>query len=436
MDLDIKYLGVDTLKPYERNARTHSDKQIDQIAGSIKQFGFNNPILIDDDCQVIAGHGRLMAAQSLGLKEVPTVCLSHMTDEQKRAYIIADNRLAENAGWDNEILALELQFLTEIPDLSFDAELTGFETAEIDILIDGLNEAAADPDDENIPEPEEVAITRAGDIWLLGDHRLYCGDSLKPESYEILMDQDKARVCFTDPPYNVPIDGHVGNSGKTKHREFAMASGEMTTDEFTQFLTTVFERMVENSEEGSIHYQCMDWRHMSEILQAGQNAGYELKNLCVWAKDNGGMGSFYRSRHELVFVFKNGAAKHINNIQLGMHGRYRTNVWEYAGVNAFGNGRQGELKMHPTVKPVAMISDAIKDTSRHGDIVLDPFGGSGSTLIAAERANRTARLIEIDPLYCDVIVRRWQELTGEDAIHAQSKNTFNTIENEVSKDEQ
>ena len=253
---------------------------------------------------------------------------------------------------------------------------------------------------------------------------------VKPESYDALMQGQKANIIFADPPYNVPIDGHVGNSGKTQHREFPMASGEMTADEFTQFLITVFERVVENSTDGSIHYQCMDWRHLKEILAAGKTAGYDLKNLCVWVKDNGGMGSLYRSRHELICVFKNGTAPHMNNVELGKHGRYRTNVWEYAGVNSFGNGRMDELKLHPTVKPVPMISDALKDTSKRGDIVLDSFGGSGSTLIAAERTGRKARLIEIDPIYCDVIIRRWQELTGEEAIHAETGATFNAIDAE------
>ena len=415
--LKIKNVKIDALKPYDRNARTHSDKQINQIAASIKQFGFNNPVLIDDGNLIIAGHGRVEAAKILELEEVPTVCLSHMTDAEKKAYIIADNRLAEKAGWDRGILAFELQHLYEMPDLEFDLEITAFETAEIDLMIDELNAPEPDPDTE-IPEPQPVAITKPGDLWQLGDHMLYCGDSLKPESYETLMQGQKANIVFADPPYNVPIDGHVGNSGKTQHREFAMASGEMTVDEFTQFLTTVFERAVENSTDGSIHYQCMDWRHLPEILAAGKTAGYDLKNLCVWVKDNGGMGSLYRSRHELICVFKSGAAPHMNNVELGKHGRYRTNVWEYAGVNSFGNGRMDELKLHPTVKPVPMISDALKDTSKRGDIVLDSFGGSGSTLIAAERTGRKARLIEIDPIYCDVIIRRWQELTGNDAIFA------------------
>jgi len=421
--LEIKYVNISKLVPYKQNARKHSDKQKHQIAASIKQFGFNNPVLIDNDNVIIAGHGRVEAAKLLGLKTVPTLSLSHMSESEKRAYIIADNRLAELAGWDEEILAIEFQHLLEIPDLNFDVEITGFETSEIDIIIGDCEEG--DPDDvfEEMKDGS-AAVTKSGDLWIAGEHKLYCGDSLKKNSYINLMNSERADVCFTDPPYNVPIDGHVGNSGKIQHREFAMASGEMSKEQFVTFLSEVFKLMKQFSVDGSVHFQCMDWRHIEEIITAGNHAKYTLKNLCVWVKDNGGMGSLYRSRHELVFVFKSGNEPHQNNIQLGKYGRYRTNVWEYAGVNSFGNGRMNELEMHPTVKPVAMISDAIKDCSKRNDIILDPFGGSGSTLIAAERTGRKARLIEIDPLYCDVSIRRWQLMTGQDAVLAESGQSF------------
>ena len=416
--LAVIYIKIDTLKLYDRNARTHSEKQIHQIAASIKQFGFNNPVLIDDKKQIIAGHGRVAAAKELGMKDVPTVSLSHMSDAEKRAYILADNRLAELAGWDDEILSLELQHLLDVPDLNFDVEITGFNTSEIDIIIGSAEEPAPEDPDDHPEEYNGPAITKEGDVWILGDHRLICGDSLKPETYHALMDGEKADMCFTDMPYNVKIDGHVGNSGKIQHREFAMASGEMSSGEFTDFILTACKNMIAHSKDGSVHYQCMDWRHMREMLIGAENAGYNFINLCVWAKDNGGMGSLYRSQHELVFVFKNGTAPHVNNIQLGKYGRYRTNVWNYAGVNTMKKDRLKELSMHPTVKPVAMIRDAIKDCSKRGHIILDPFGGSGSTLIAAEREGRKARLIEIDPKYCDTIVNRWQELTGQQAVLA------------------
>lgn len=414
--MTVCYHKVETLKPYDRNARTHSDKQIHQIAASIKQFGFNNPILIDDKKQIIAGHGRVLAAKELGLDKVPTVCLSHMSEAEKRAYIIADNRLAELAGWDDEILSLEFQHLLEIPDLDFDVEIIGFNTAEIDVII-GKDDAEQDDDaDDQFKPYAGPAKTKVGDIWALGEHRLICGDSLEPSTYQALLGDEKADMCFTDMPFNVKIDGHVGNSGKIKHREFAMASGEMSSDEFTVFISKVFQNMIAFSKEGSVHYQCMDWRHIKELMDASENTNYKLINLCVWAKDNGGMGSLYRSQHELVFVFKNGDAPHINNIQLGKYGRYRTNVWQYAGVNTMKKDRLKELAMHPTVKPVVMMRDAIKDCSKRGQIILDPFGGSGSTLIAAEREGRQARLIEIDPHYCDTIINRWEELTSQKAM--------------------
>ncbi len=417
MTLKITFQAPDRLAPYANNARTHSTKQITKIATSISKFGFNNPILVDKKNTIIAGHGRWQAAKQLKMAEIPTVCLDHLSEIEIRAYILADNKLAELAGWDPEILAIEFQHLTSL-DLDFDIEITGFTTGEIDFLIDGPVSSVSDPaDDFNGPDPDQEALTRPGDLIELGDHRLYCGDALAPESYTRLMGDDKARMAFTDPPYNVPIDGHVGGKGAIKHREFAMGVGEMDEAQFTAFLNTALCHIAGSSVSGAIAFVCMDWRHTVEVIQAGISAGGELKNTCVWVKDNGGMGSLYRSQHEFVFVFKFGRAAHINNVDLGKHGRYRTNVWEYAGVNTLRPGRMAELAMHPTVKPVALVMDAIKDCSKHGDMILDPFGGSGTTLIAAEKTGRKANLIEIDPLYCDVIVKRWEKLTGEKAVY-------------------
>jgi DNA modification methylase len=404
---------IATLKPYPRNARTHSSRQIAQIARSIERFGFTNPVLVDDDGMILAGHGRVKAALSLGMATVPIVRLSHMSEAEKRAYIIADNRLAEKAGWDSDLLAFELQGLI---DLGFEVEITGFETAEIDLLLDEA--AARDPDstagpEDDHPEPPKVAVSRPGDVWLLGRHRVICGDALDPAVYAALMGDERAGLVFTDPPYNVPVAGHVRVADG--HREFAMASGEMTQDAFTSFLETSLGHAAAWSRDGAIAFVCMDWRHMGELLAAGRSVFTELKNVCVWAKTNGGMGSFYRSQHEMVFVFKHGAAPHVNTIELGRTGRYRTNVWSYPGVNVFKAGRGDELAMHPTVKPVALVEDAIKDASRRGDLVLDPFGGSGTTLIAAERCGRTARLVELDPLYVDVIVARYERYAGKSA---------------------
>ena len=426
-------VAIATLQPYAGNARTHSRRQIKKIAASIERFGFVNPVLIDENNLIIAGHGRVAAAKLLGWAEVPTLRVEHLNQTEKRAYILADNRLAEEAGWDQEMLAIELQGLIE---LDFSIELAGFDTAEADFILDAHAEANAPDrniDDEvpPIPDPGD-AVTRPGDLWQLGPHRLLCADATIAGSYDKLLVDDRAALIFTDPPYNVAIDGHVSGLGKVRHREFAMASGEMTSDQFRAFLETVFVHMAAHSADGSIHFICMDWQHMGETLAAGEAVYSELKNLCVWAKSNGGMGTFYRSRHELVFAFKNGTAPHINTFELGQTGRYRTNVWKYAGVNSFGRDRDDSLAMHPTVKPVALVADAIKDCSRRRQIVLDPFAGSGTTLIAAEKTGRRARVLELDPLYCDTIIRRWQTVTGKRAQHADTGLRFEEMEEQRS----
>ncbi len=433
--LEIKPRDINNLKPYEGNARTHSDRQVGKIAASIKQFGFNNPVLIDKNSIIIAGHGRCQAARKLGMKTVPTICLDHLTDAEIKAYILADNKLAELAGWDREILAIELQHLTSL-ELDFDVEITGFGAGEIDFIIGGAVEEKLDPADEIIePEKEKPPVTRSGDLWHLGNHRLICGNSLDGASYAALMGDEKAQMVFTDPPYNVPIDGHVCGNGAIKHAEFEMAAGEMSDEEFTAFLTTSMGLFRSYSDDGAIAFCCMDWRHMAEILHAGMRSSYEFKNLCVWVKDNGGMGSLYRSRHELVFVFKNGDAPHINNVELGKNGRYRTNVWEYPGVNTMRKDRLEELAMHPTVKPILLVADAIKDCSKRRGIILDPFGGSGTTLIAAEKTGRQARLIELDPHYCDVVVMRWEKLTGEKAFLEGEETTFEEVRQQRNQEE-
>jgi len=413
--LSITYENISELKPYAGNARTHSRKQIKQIAAAIAKFGFTNPVLIDEDGEIIAGHGRVKAAEHLGLSEIPTVQIGHLNRTQKRALRLADNRLAENAGWDMEILADELQALQAD---GFEVVLTGFETPAIDVILDAAADTKSDRHgDDNIPEPGP-AVSRPGDLWVLGGHRLFCGNALESGSYHRVLDGCKASLVFTDPPYNVAIDGNVANiggKGQVQYRSFAMGCGEMTVSGFTSFLSTTFQHLVANSLDGSIHFVCMDWRHMQEMLAAGYKVYSELKNVCIWNKSNGGMGSFYRSKHEHIFVWKSGTAAHTNNFELGQHGRYRTNVWDYAGVNTFGSERMDELQMHPTVKPVALVADAIKDCSKQGDVVLDPFCGSGTIIVAAERTGRKARALEIDPVYVDVAIRRWEQLTGKNA---------------------
>ena len=426
--LEIEYLPISNLHPYPRNARTHSKKQIKQIADSITQFGFTNPLLIDKDQMILAGHGRCAAAQVLGMNVVPCVRLDHMSSAQKKAYVLADNKLALCAGWDEELLALELGELLSL-ELGFDVSLTGFTIAEVDTLIEGLavEDLGPSPKDEMLPDLGAQAITKLGDIWQLGSHRLICGSALDGMVVENLMAGEQAQMVFTDPPYNVPIEGHVSGLGDVRHREFAMAAGEMDQVQFTAFLTSAFQNMAKYSTDGSIAFICMDWRHMQEMLSAGAAAYSELKNLIVWAKDNGGMGTFYRSRHELIFAFKKGIAPHINSFELGQHGRYRTNVWNYKGMNSFGRGRDHDLALHPTVKPVAMIADAIKDVSKRSDVVLDLFGGSGSTLIAAHKTGRRGFLCELDPLYCDLIVRRWQDYAKDDAVLIATATRFDDI---------
>lgn len=414
-DLSVIYYELDQLSPRRRNPRIHSDAQIKQLVRSIEHFGFTNPVLIDAERQIIAGHGRLEAAKRIGLQRVPTISLDEMTEADIRAYVIADNKLAENAGWDDGLLALEFEYLSEL-EFDFDLMPTGFELPQIDLALLYLKEGAEaeDPADRIPSDVSGPIVTRLGDIWAIGPHRLICGDSLKEETYGSLMGDDKAQMVFCDPPYNVPIDGHVMGLGETKHREFAMAAGEMSPEAFEEFLATVFGHLAHYSQDRSIHFQCMDWRHMREILAAGEQAYSALKNLCIWSKTNGGMGSLYRSQHELVFVFKSGTGAHINNVELGKHGRNRTNVWTYAGANAFGAG-QGDLQLHPTVKPVALVKDAILDCSHRNGIVLDAFSGSGSTLVAAQQTGRRGYGIEIDPAYCDVILQRMTDICGLDA---------------------
>jgi hypothetical protein len=324
--LTVTYAEIQNLVPYARNARTHSRRQIRQIADSIRTFGFTNPVLVNRSRMIIAGHGRVAAAKLLGITQVPTICLDNLTEDEIRAYILADNKLAEKAGWDHSILAIELQHLTSV-DLEFDVSITGFEVGEVDLI---LQEAVAAEGQEE-KEPVEIrsgpAVTQRGDVWLLGDHRLICGDALDESTYSVLMKGQKAHAVFADPPYNVKIDGNVCGKGKIHHREFAMAAGEMSEPEFVDFLCSALSFLQRHSCDGSVHFICMDWRHAAEILQAGRKAYDRLLNLCVWTKDNGGMGSFYRSQHELIFVFRKGKEPHRNNVQLGQFGRNRTNVW-------------------------------------------------------------------------------------------------------------
>lgn len=415
--LTIDYKSPLDLNNYSYAIKKHSKKQIDKTIALINEIGFVVPVLIDENDTIVTGGYLVKAAIELSLEQIPVISLKHLTSEQIRILRIAYDRIAEEAEWDKEQLAkefMELKIL--IPDLT----ITGFEMDEINLTLD-IIESLDDPSHIE-PDFESEPVTKLGDLWHLGNHKLLCGDALEIESYNLLMGDERAHMCFTDAPYNVQIDGHVGNSGDIQHREFAMASGEMTQEQFTTFLATSHQHIADHCRDGAIIFSCMDWRHVQELISASKQASLSMLNLCVWAKNNGGMGSMYRSRHELVFVFKKGKKPHINNVQLGSNGRYRTNVWEYPGVNAFG-ARMDELS-HPTVKPTAMVEDAIKDCSKRGHIIIDPFGGSGTILIAAENTNRKARVIELDPIYCDTIIKRWEKVTGKHAVHAKTNRKF------------
>ncbi len=432
--LRIEWLPTDQLSFDSRNPRKHSDRQVKQIARSIQSFGFNVPVLVNSANRVIAGHGRVAAAKKLQLPQIPVLRLDHLTEAQSRAFMIADNRLTETSVWDDRLLAEALKGLAEL-ELDFSIEATGFTVGEIDLRIEGLGLDTNDSDDraDALPPPPQDPVGQIGNLWLLGEHRVYCGNALDAHAYEILMQGRRAAMSFSDSPYNLKIDGHVSGLGKIHHREFAMAAGELDAVEFTSFLTRCFALMAKHSVDGSMHFACMDWRHMGELLEAGRLTYTELKNVCVWVKDNGGMGSLYRSQHELVFVFKHGSASHRNNVQLGRYGRNRTNVWHYPCANTFSRqSDEGHLAaLHPTIKPVAMVADAILDCSARGDVVLDPFLGSGTTLIAAERVGRRCYGIEIDPLYVDTIIRRWQAFTGTAAIHAVTGKRFDDLAGEA-----
>lgn len=433
--LKVRPIAVSSLRVRARNPRIHSAKQVRQIARSIETFGFNVPVLVDAGSNVIAGHGRILAVQLLGWKEVPTISLEHLTEAQATAFLIADNRLTENSTWNDRLLAEQLLELSAL-DLDFSLEDLGFDVGEIDFRIETLTTPQAigdDPSDRLPAESTGPQVSRVGDLWLLDRHRVCCGSALEVVSYKALMQGEKAAMVFTDPPYNVRIEGNVSGLGSIHHRDFVMGCGEMTEAQFTAFLIRACSLLARNSRNGSLHYLCMDWRHMTSLLSAARQVYAELKNLCVWAKDNPGMGSFYRSQHELVFVFKHGRGTHRNNVQLGQYGRNRGNVWHYAGMNSFSRATdEGNLlALHPTVKPVALVGDAILDCTARGDVTLDAFLGSGATVIAAERTGRRCYGLELDPLYVDTTVRRWQAHTGNVARHALSGKPFSQLEAEA-----
>jgi DNA modification methylase len=415
----------DYLKPWAGNPRLHSTKQITKLKASIRHFGFTNPILTDEEGVILSGHGRLEAAKLLGLESVPTRVIVGLTEAQKCAFVVADNKISDLSSFDDNLLKRQLEIIIEA---QIDIELTGLSTAEVDIMFEPADESkGADPHDLQAEDIREEVVSRLGDCWLMGPHRLLCANAIEAESYSLLMLDELAQLVISDPPYNVAISGFAGGKGKVKHPEFVMASGEMSRKEFTAFLNTAFLRTRDFSVDGAIHFYCMDWRHLREIQDAAEPLFGPMRQLCVWAKDNAGMGTFYRSQHELVLVFKKGDAPHTNNFELGQHGRYRTNLWSYPGVNTFTGKGYELLAMHPTVKPVSLIADALRDCSHRQDIVLDPFAGSGTIFIAAERTGRHARGIELDPKYVDVAIMRWQRVTGKQAVLVATGQTWDQV---------
>jgi DNA modification methylase len=420
-------LQTSSLTPNPKNVRRHPPKQLTKLCRNIQAFGFSAPIVVDEHQMVLAGHGRLEAARRLEMDQVPCMVLAGLTPEQKTAFAIADNKLGDESTFDDKGLD---QLLKELAGVDFDLELTDFDMGELDFRIDGAaGGMAGDPDDLIEPPASSVAVSQPGDVWRLGPHCVICGDCLATESFAAVLGNEKAQVVFTDPPYNVPIAGHVSGLGEARHREFAMASGEMSEPQFLGFLAQVIGHLAAFSADGSIHFICMDWRHLDTLLDAAKGIYSEVKNLCVWVKSNAGMGSLYRSQHELVAVFKKGTAGHHNNVELGKHGRHRSNVWQYPGANTFSRTRKDDLAAHPTVKPVALVADAIRDVTKRGELVLDPFLGSGTTLLAAERCGRRCAGIEIDPLYVDTAIRRWTRLTGKPALLADGRS-FEAVEAE------
>ncbi len=433
----IEQVNLEELVLYDSNPRLHNDKQTEKLAYTIQTVGFVVPMIIDHRNVVIAGHGRYAAAKHLGLRVVPAIRVDYLTDAQVKAFRIADNRLGELSTWDEKKLTIELRELVVSLDDPEIIELTSFEVGEIDARIEVLDEVLPKAEEEIVEPPADgPSVSRVGDLWQLGAHRLICGSSLLEETYVRLLDAEKVRAVWSDPPYNVAVNGHVSGLGKHQHREFVQASGEMSEEEFTDFLARYLELTKAHSTPGALHYACMDAAHSFELLTAARRAGLSFKTTCTWAKTNGGMGSLYRQQTEFVHVFKHGGDEvpHINNVQLGKFGRYRTTLWSYAGVNTFRRGRMQELQSHPTCKPVPMVADAIKDCTDHGDSVLDAFCGSGTTILAAEKVQRVGYGIELDPGYVDVSVRRWEDLTGRYAVNVDTGLSFAETEAQRRRD--
>lgn len=426
-ELTIEIVLLSDLVPDPLNPRRHTKKHVDQLAVSIETFGFNVPLGIGEGGKILCGHGRYQALKRLGRKTVPIIRLDHLSPAKARAYVIADNQLSDLSDFDPDLINQAFRELSA-QVLDFSLEATGFEMGAIDISIGSLAGDGPD-DDEPPPAPSAAAISKAGDVWILDSHRLVVGDSTLHSTYETLLRQEKVHAAFSDPPYNAKVSDISGFGGR-KHREFAVASGEMDPDAFTSFLTTIFRLMAKWSLPGAVHFNCIDHKHMREMLNAGAVAYADQLNICIWDKGVGGMGSLYRSAHELVVVSRATPGPHRNNIELGRHGRNRTNVWSYPGANRFMKSAEDAdlLRQHPTPKPVKMVADALLDVTARGDLVLDPFCGTGAVLLACQRTGRVCRTIEIDPLYADLAIRRWERHTGGNAVLERTGETFTAVQ--------
>lgn len=423
--LFIEYRNVAELLAYPGNLRVHNRSQKRKLRACLQKFGVVTPIIINDDNVVVDGHAVLKEWTELGNDQIPVVVVRGRGSLDVRALRLALNRIPQDAKWNQPQLKAEVQDFLEI---AYDVSITGFDQVEIDMVLatDDVPSGAVE-DAPPRPNPNALAVSKLGDLWILGKHRITCGDSRNAATLARLMGSTAAQMVFTDPPFNVPVRT-ISGLGKHKHREFEMASGEMTRDEFTLFLQTFLEGALVHLRDGGLAYVCMDWKHQWELLTAADNLGLRQMNLCVWSKTTPGMGSFYRSSHELIHIFKKGDAPHVNNFELGKNGRSRSNVWTYRGMNVPGAERDELLALHPTVKPRALVADAIKDVTRRNDVVLDPFLGSGTTVIAAEDTGRRCYGIELDPLYIDTAIRRWQAHTGGEAILAGTETTFDELE--------
>jgi DNA modification methylase len=434
----IVYLPIAQLKLNPTNPRLHSEKQIRQIAQSIRLFGFLVPVVVDGQGLVLAGHGRLLAATLLDMVEVPTVSIEYLTEHEVRAFALADNKLTENSQWDRKLLAEQLKMLCEA-ELDFSVDVTGFEMDAVDVLVEGLTAAPkgnCDPADA-LPETTTAApVSEPGDVWLLGRHRVLCGNSLDESSFSTLMQDRRANVVITDPPCNL-AGTHVTEPGSIRPKESKMVADEMNESEFADCLAQAFRLLASHSVNGSLHYIFTDWPHAGEILTAGKHAYSKLRNVCVWIKDKAGTSSLYRNQHELVFVFQSGQHEHWDNVRPIQFGRHRTNVWSYPGLNSFSRTAEEKnlVELHPTVKPVSLVVDVILDCSAQGNIVLDPFLGSGTTLMAAERTGRICHGIELGPGNVDTILRRWQALNGLVATHVVSGRSFADLEQEAENEQ-